>query len=267
MTTQAWPESSCAQVEGDAPIRDRAASGTFLQFQYDDLATKGQDVYANTKYAILRRFLEGKKPLRILNVGCGSGELSLQLAELGHQVLGVDIEPAHIELARRNAAMCDSGANCEFMVCGVEEMEFDNEVDCLVSTDMLEHVQDDRAAFAKMMQALKPAGMVLLAVPAGQWLFGFHDEQLGHFRRYSKKTLLELVEPRCRVDVVRHFGFTLVPVCLVYSRWMRRPYPVAESGDMRQRPVRALVLRSLMQLDRWTRMPFGTSLLLKGRKK
>jgi SAM-dependent methyltransferase len=153
------------------------------------------------------------------------------------------------------------------MVCGGEEKEFDNEVDCLVSTDMLEHVQDDRAAFAKMMQALKPAGMVLLAVPAGQWLFGFHDEQLGHFRRYSKKTLLELVEPRCRVDVVRHFGFTLVPVCLVYSRWMRRPYPVAESGDMRQRPVRALVLRSLMQLDRWTRMPFGTSLLLKGRKK
>lgn len=240
---------------------------TFIQFQYDDLAAKAQDLYASTKYQILENYLKNEKNLRILSVGCGSGEMSLQLAARGHSVLGIDIEPTHVALSKRNAKLFGSPGNCRFAVSSIEDFESEEDFDCVVSTDVLEHIRDDELAFVNMMRAVKPGGLVLLSVPAGPWLFGYHDEQLGHFRRYTKKTLHQLVEPFCDVQVMRYFGYTLVPVCLLYSKWLRQRYPVAGSADVRRRPVRALALRTLMQLDRRTRMPFGTSLLMKGFKK
>jgi 2-polyprenyl-3-methyl-5-hydroxy-6-metoxy-1,4-benzoquinol methylase len=240
---------------------------TFIPFQYEDLAAKSQDLYASTKYEILESYLTSDKPLRVLSVGCGSGEMSLQLAARGHSVLGIDIEPSHIELSRHNAQLLGSPSNCQFAVSSIEDFDAESEFDCVASTDVLEHIENDRTAFANMMRALKPGGLVLLSVPAGPWLFGYHDEQLGHFRRYTKATLHQLVDPHCDVRLMRYFGYTLVPICVLYSKWLRQRYPVAGSADIKRRPVRALALRSLMRLDRWTRMPFGTSLLMKGFKK
>jgi SAM-dependent methyltransferase len=240
---------------------------TFIPFQYADLAAKSQDLYANTKYEILESYLNHARPMRILCVGCGSGDMALQVAARGHSVLGIDIEPRHIDLSNRNAQLLGSPSNCEFAVSSIEDFDSECEFDCVISTDVLEHIEDDIGAFASMSRALKSGGLMLLSVPAGQWLYGYHDEQLGHFRRYNKKTLKELVEPFCDVQIMRYFGYTLMPVCLLYSKWLRRRYPVAGSADFKRRPVRAGVLRTLMRLDRWTRPPFGTSLLMKGIKR
>ena len=239
---------------------------TFNQAQYEDFCSKSLDLYAQTKYDILLEHLAGCRGLRVLNAGCGSGELSLRLAAAGHTVVGIDPEPRYVELARRNAA-AQPGADCHFEVASIENYRGGAEFDCAVSTDVLEHIEDDRTAFAKMVSLVKPGGLVLVTVPAGQWLFGYHDEQLGHFRRYNKKMLRALVSPLCHVRRMRYFGFTLVPVCYLYSKRLRRPYPVAEAADTRRRPFRALVLRGLMRMDRLLPLPFGTSLLMKGVKK
>jgi 2-polyprenyl-3-methyl-5-hydroxy-6-metoxy-1,4-benzoquinol methylase len=239
---------------------------TFNQAQYDDLAVKSKDVYAHTKYDILERYL-GKRPaMRILNVGCGSGDLSIRLAQLGHDVTGIDVEPAYIRLAEENAERTTMRGSCAFAVCPIEDYQSNQRFDCLVSTDVLEHIADDRRAFARMVELLKPGGLLLITVPAGPWLFGYHDEQLGHYRRYTKRTLRELVGEYCTIERIRYFGFTLVPVCYLYSRRWRKPYPVAESGDATKSPVKSLVLRGLMNVDRLVPFPLGTSLLMKAVK-
>jgi SAM-dependent methyltransferase len=240
---------------------------TFNQAQYDDLAVKSQDIYAHTKYDILERYLAGQANLRILNVGCGSGDLSLRLAARGHDVTGIDVEPAYIDLALANAAVRGTQGRCSFAVSSIEDYTGDGDFDCVVSTDVLEHIADDRAAFTKMASLVRSGGLILITVPAGQWLFGYHDEQLGHYRRYNRSRLRQLVSDWCEVRRSRYFGFTLIPVCWLYSRWLRRPYPVAEAADTQRRPVRALVLRALMKLERWLPLPAGTSLLLSGIKK
>jgi SAM-dependent methyltransferase len=234
-------------------------------YQYQDLRERSADQYAATKYDILLDWLSGKERLHVLNAGCGSGELSLRLAAAGHRVVGIDPGADYIDLARANLAD-RPGADCTFDVCSIEEYEPEEPFDCVVATDVLEHIKDDQTAFNKLIACVKPGGDVLITVPAGQYLFGYHDEQLGHYRRYSRKSLAALARGSCRVHRLRYFGFVLLPVCWYFSKFRRTPYPVAESGDTQRRPVTASVLKSLLTLDRLVPMPLGTSVLMHATK-
>lgn len=234
-------------------------------YQYDDLLVRSKDLYAHTKYQILLRHLQDEQALSILNAGCGSGEFSFQLAAAGHRVVGIDPASEYIDLARQSAEKAGID-NCSFFVSSIEEFSNDEVFDCVAATDVLEHIADDYAAFEKLVQLVKPGGILLITVPAGQWLYGFHDEELGHYRRYSRRQLARLVSPLCRIEALRYFGFSLIPVCYLYSKLLRKPYPVGESGDASKNPVTAFVLRSLLQVDRMLPLPVGTSLILKARR-
>jgi 2-polyprenyl-3-methyl-5-hydroxy-6-metoxy-1,4-benzoquinol methylase len=235
---------------------------TFNQAQYDDLRAKSQDAYAQAKYDVLLDYLAGHERLRVLNAGCGSGELSLRLAARGHTVVGIDPEPAYIRLARANSAGRYPG--CSFAVSSIEDYSGPGSFDCVIATDVLEHIADDRAAFDKLVALARPGGTVLLSVPAGRWLFGYHDEQLGHFRRYTRSSVGRLVAGACTLEAVRYFGFSLIPVCYLYSKLLRRPYPVVAAGDPARRPLLARLLRGLLWLERRLRLPLGTSVLFGG---
>jgi 2-polyprenyl-3-methyl-5-hydroxy-6-metoxy-1,4-benzoquinol methylase len=236
---------------------------TFNQAQYDDFLAKSGDVYARTKYEVLLRWLSGRGRLRVLNAGCGSGELSCLLAAAGHQVVGIDPDPTYIQLARDRAG--DRFPGSKFVVSSIEGYTGPGDFDAAVSTDVLEHIEDDRTAFERVAQLVRPGGLILVTVPAGQWLFGYHDEQLGHFRRYSKRALRQLVSDTCAVKKLRYFGGTLIPVCLAYSKWLRRAYPVAKVGGGAS-PVSRL-LNGMLALERRVALPLGTSVLLCAERK
>lgn len=231
-------------------------------YQYEDLLVRARDPYAHAKYQVILGYLGQAPPLRILNAGCGSGDLSFLLAALGHSVVGIDPGAEYIDLARSRSA---EGRSCTFEVASIEEYEAAERFDCVIATDVLEHIEDDRAAYRKLVHLVRPSGLIVITVPAGQWMFGYHDEQLGHFRRYSRRSLRALAETASTVEDVRYFGVCLIPVCLWYSRWMRRPYPVAESGDTEARPLTAPILRAVLAAERRMRPPVGTSLILKAR--
>lgn len=233
-------------------------------YQYQDFLNRSKDLYALTKYDILLRHLAGRDKLYILNAGCGSGELSLHLAAAGHRVLGIDPSVEYIRLAQDNMEQA-AVDNCFFQVSSIEHFEDDSVFDCVVATDVLEHIDDHAAAFAKLASLVKPDGLLLITVPAGRWLFGYHDETLGHYRRYSRSELRRLVAPYCWIESIRYFGFSLVPICYLYSKLLRRPYPIDQCGDTNQNPFVSRILRTMLRIDRLLPMPFGTSLILKAR--
>jgi SAM-dependent methyltransferase len=59
---------------------------------------------------------------------------------------------------------------------------------------VLEHIERDREALNKVYELLLPKGKILIEVPALPFLFSVHDEMLGHYRRYNKKTLTEIID-------------------------------------------------------------------------
>lgn len=66
--------------------------------------------------------------------------------------------------------------------------------DTALFVHVLEHIEHDREALNKVHELLLPDGKVLIEVPALPSLFSVHDEMLGHYRRYNKKTLKNIVD-------------------------------------------------------------------------
>jgi 2-polyprenyl-3-methyl-5-hydroxy-6-metoxy-1,4-benzoquinol methylase len=236
--------------------------------QYTDFLVRADDPYAMAKYAIALAWLGEVRGQRALVVGSGSGELACFLAARGAEVLAIDIDEPSIALTRATAARL--GVSLRTGVSTVEAFEPAGPFDLVVATDVIEHVAGDVAAVGKMKAWLVPGGRLLLTVPALPWLFGYHDEILGHHRRYSKRSLLDVVEAggAVRVREVRYFGFFLVPVALLVSRLLRRAYPVARAGAETRKAtsLTGLVLRALLGLERRVAFPAGTSLLLLAEK-
>jgi SAM-dependent methyltransferase len=74
-------------------------------------------------------------------------------------------------------------------------------VDTIVSSNVIEHIEDDVACLQAMRDLLRPGGAVGLYVPARPELFGSLDRAVGHHRRYTRDNLREKLE-QAGFDVV-----------------------------------------------------------------
>ncbi|MGY0057293.1 class I SAM-dependent methyltransferase [Streptomyces sp. LZ34] len=109
-------------------------------------------------------YLTGRlKPhMRILDIGCGPGTITADLAELVPQgeVIGVDAAPAVLEQARAVAA--ERGvSNVQFAVGDVHALDYPDDSFCVVHAhQVLQHLGDPVAALREMRRVCKPGGMV-----------------------------------------------------------------------------------------------------------
>jgi SAM-dependent methyltransferase len=103
-------------------------------------------------------------PRRVLEVGCGPGELAARIQEeLGAEVLAVDISPRMVELAR--------GRGIDARVGDVSELPFAaGEFDCAVAAWMLYHVPDPDRALAELARMLRPGGRLVAVTNASDHL-------------------------------------------------------------------------------------------------
>lgn len=116
--------------------------------------------------AVLRR-LSGTQPLRVLDVGCGTGFLTLLLAEQGHQAEGMDIAEPMLERAREKAA--DAGLDVRFFAGDAESLGDidDGRYDLLVERHVIWTLPDPANALHEWRRVLAPGGRVALI--EGNW--------------------------------------------------------------------------------------------------
>ena len=85
--------------------------------------------------------------------------------------------------------------------------------DLITILDVLEHVEDDRAALRSMAAKLKPGGKILITVPAHPWMWSAHDVVNHHKRRYTRRTLrTALTDAGLRVEMLGWFNSLLFPL-------------------------------------------------------
>ena len=104
----------------------------------------------------LLAMLAPKPGERILDVGCGTGQLTAEITAAGASVMGVDRSPAMIAQARANAP------GAEFVTRDAAELNFDSGFDAVFSNAVLHWVKRAEEAVAGMSRALKPGGRLVI---------------------------------------------------------------------------------------------------------
>ena len=129
----------------------------------------------------------GDPSLRLLDVGCGTGGVLAALKERT-RIVGVDRSLRALGYSRRRGV-------AELACSEAHRLPFGRATfDGILLLDVLEHVVDDTLVLRDVRMLLAPGGFVLVSVPAFQFLWGTHDQTVGHVRRYRARALREALE-------------------------------------------------------------------------
>lgn len=117
---------------------------------------------------------------RILDLGCGSGRQTLELARRGHRVLGLDAVETPLAEARSNARK--ERLNIHFLKCDSRQIPYKNDFDAVVCLStafgLLPSERDDHKTLESVWKALKPGGNLLLDLLNKEWLMRHFEPQL-----------------------------------------------------------------------------------------
>ncbi len=120
-----------------------------------ELYDKSQDFVSAYGKNLLELLPASGVPLRILDLGCGTGDLTHELAQLGHHVLGVDASESMIDSARQKYP------DLQFLVQDASALSFESEFDFVFSNATFHWIRQQHALHAGIVKALKPSGYLL----------------------------------------------------------------------------------------------------------
>jgi 2-polyprenyl-3-methyl-5-hydroxy-6-metoxy-1,4-benzoquinol methylase len=222
--------------------------------------------------------LIGDPPARVLDLGCGSGRLSAALGAAGFEVDGIDVEERAVELGHRILE--------RHRISGVHLYAGDvfdpagpvaaGEYDAVVCVEVLEHVDMWRQLLEQGVNMLRPGGWLIITVPRDPRQFTMLDEYGGHLRRFRDDELLDQIRNSCDDFTVRRPGWPMMrSIVWVYTRALRflgRTYDTEARTLWRdpgfaKRSAIWLTYRLLKFDDLFDRLPYGTHLVVRARKR
>lgn len=177
----------------------------------------------------------------IIDIGCGDG---YALRKISHALnagscLGIDVSLLPENIRKINYDFAKEGIDGYVSENFQKAYSFAlaHEVGLMTFMDVIEHVKDPHRFLTDTVRGCRLARgtSVFITVPAFQSLFSFHDKYFGHYRRYSKKKLLELVKS-CgfrTIDSGYFFTSLLLPrsVSLFKEKCLRLPGEVRHIGS------------------------------------
>ena len=208
---------------------------------------------------LIERRIKLPADARILEIGCGTGHNVLMLQRFG-EVDAIEIDEAARELAAERLGKAVGAAPLPELA-GVP----DGGYDLIAILDVLEHVEADEQALASMARKLRGGGRILLTVPAHPWMWSAHDVVNHHQRRYTKRSLQDVIaRSGLKLEMISYFNSLLFPLA-AGARLAGRVTGKQDSDDkLPPRPVNKL-FEALFNLERHAlgRVPFppGVSLV------
>lgn len=130
-----------------------------------------------------------------IDVGCGAGDMACSLVKkFGFSGTGVDFSKSGIKAAKRQRSLHGLSSNPSFKQMDAYKMKQLSGYDLVTCFEVLEHVEDDEGLLDELVRLSEK--YVIISVPAKQKLFSTSDELAGHYRRYEKTALQELLKGR-----------------------------------------------------------------------
>jgi SAM-dependent methyltransferase len=199
---------------------------------------------------------------QLLDAGCGTGGFLSQIAaeHPGRLAVGLDAEPvACVRAAAKSGQPVCAGS--------VNALPFaDTAFGVVFSADVLCHAGvDEQAALAQFHRCLADNGVLVLSLPAYQWLMSRHDLAVSNVRRYTRSGIARLLEEAgFRVVFAGYWNMLLFPM-MVLARKLLPGNGRASDVKPYSAPVEA-VCRAAMAIERpllrrGVVLPFGGSVI------
>jgi ubiquinone/menaquinone biosynthesis C-methylase UbiE len=223
----------------------------------------GQDYSGNTNLEIISEnyrfndwmFRQISKGLRetngnILEVGSGLGTFSDKIIQCNSpesKITLTDISDKYLRRlkekysAHKNVTVCrlDLNNGEDYGKIGYGMFNF------IIALNVLEHIKDDQFALQELYRMLERDGILVILVPCHKFLYNVIDVNVGHYRRYAKKELLEKVSmTHFCVERISYFNMLGIAgwyingnlwkeprINRVASKWFDRLVPVLEYLD------------------------------------
>ena len=215
-------------------------------------------------YQFARPFLCRFAPYRDfrgIEIGVGNGNVTHEFTRHGVPMEGADLFLSSLQFCRKRL-------DIPLYQADLLKLPFKDRYDFIGIYDILEHIEDDRLAIANLYRALKPGGVLNVAVPACKFLWSQFDE-LDHKRRYSKQELIsKLKEAGFSIRRASFFMFLLFPVVYVVRKLQRYPKDtkLKHVKEVRVIPVVNEILLFLFRFEkillRVMNLPIGSSLIV-----
>lgn len=146
---------------------------------------------------------------KVLEIGCGLGNITQFLLPLADELLSVDIKPEAVEFLKSRLGGYENFlAKCiNVFDPGVILPEI---FDTVIFSNVLEHIDDDTGAMLRCHRFLEEKeGTLVLLVPAHGFFYGTLDQECGHRRRYSRSRIKELART-CFFEIKDLYAFNFV---------------------------------------------------------
>ena len=143
---------------------------------FEDISSQWDDYYKGSDYdsyakqeraryavSFVEKYVPGGK--RVLDVGCGTGQVACMLAEKGYEVVGIDYSPEMIGLARQNAEGLGVGAKAKFVVGEIESLALKGmRFNAIVALGYFEYIFKPNPVIAAIKALLSPSGICVAQI-------------------------------------------------------------------------------------------------------
>ena len=162
---QVWEAYASAEPYWAVLTQDRFLKSQMTAEHRAAFFDSGRQHVASLLGTLKRHFEVNFPPRRVIDYGSGAGRLAIPFAELGAEVLGLDVSQSMVVEATRNAEMLKL-PNCRFHTTGDFDWEAAGQFDLVHSFIVFQHIPeaDGLAIIEKLLNRLAPGGLAALQV-------------------------------------------------------------------------------------------------------
>lgn len=172
---------------------------------------------ANLEVRLIAKKLKNKGS--VLEIGCGNGKLTRELARFGFQIVGIDTSSEAIRLAK------SLKGKVEFIKGDARELKFkDGQFDTVLCLHVLEHVQDAEGLTRESFRILRNGGTLWLRLPNGNSLeakmagkYWFHRDEPYHCHQWTDKEIVKILAEVGFIKVKVNYAILEFRQVLLYS--------------------------------------------------
>lgn len=209
-------------------------------------------------YACMKKTVHCKS--KILDIGAGYGCMVAMLQKFGTVTA--------VEPYRDAAEYLSEQFNIRTFNTTLDAFNVNEQYNIITCFDVLEHIHNDRQALIKMQSLLMNDGLLVLTVPAYQFLWSKHDELNHHYRRYTIKGLIEKLPGSFIVRKITYFNTIMFTAALLDKVLFSKNKP---SYALNPNRIIDMIFYRIFSLEKhllpYINFPFGTSILLMANKK